>query len=282
LAYLTGLCLTAGFTVSSLGYVIGEPNDLGNILAAQLDWPEDKKSFRLTLFSSFGILGIAIGALGAGKVVHIGRRKLTMLMCLVQIGATALTLILNLYTLCAARLILGLSAGVQLVAMSLYVSETVPDEKKGLFGFAINFGLVTGLTISLLLGFFLPGKDDPALKTTNFWKIVLGMPGAIALVNLLLWLLVFRSESLGFLVEEKRWNEAKRLVQRIYKDVNPLFLKEKVDALADETRNRQSTNMADRASAGAASKRTLGYMEVLTKPLYRRATYLCLLLALFN
>ena len=76
-----------------------------------------------------------------------------------------MSFILNIWVLIIARIIYGSATGISIVAVSLYFSETIPASRTGRYGFAINLGIVTGITTILCLGLVKP--DDGASKTTK-------------------------------------------------------------------------------------------------------------------
>ena len=55
---------------------------------------------------------------------------------------------LNAYALSLGRLLLGFGAGVCIVTISVYNTETVPAEKLSIYGTSVNFGIVFGLLIT--------------------------------------------------------------------------------------------------------------------------------------
>ena len=86
------------------------------------------------------------------------------------------TLFLNLWLIYIGKFIYGLSAGVIIVASSLYLQETVPVEKSATFGFTTNFGVIFGLTVCLVSGFGLPTSAEDKENDTVYWRVCLGLP----------------------------------------------------------------------------------------------------------
>ena len=78
---------------------------------------------------------------------------------MIAIVGALLNYILNVWVLLLARFIYGIATGLTIVAISLYFSETIPAQRTGRYGFTINFGIVTGITIMLALGLVKPDAE---------------------------------------------------------------------------------------------------------------------------
>ena len=73
--------------------------------------------------------------------------------------------ILNFYCLLFGKLIFGFGAGVLSVAAPKMLDETVPTYKLKTFGLCSNMYLNLGITIAMIMGLWLPNKNDSeALK----------------------------------------------------------------------------------------------------------------------
>ena len=86
------------------------------------------------------------------------------------------TLFLNLWLIYIGKFIYGFSAGVIIVASSLYLQETVPAEKSATFDFTTNFGVISGITICLVSGFGLPTSEVDKENDVVYWRVILGLP----------------------------------------------------------------------------------------------------------
>lgn len=86
------------------------------------------------------------------------------------------TLFLNLWLIYIGKFIYGFSAGVIIVASSLYLQETVPAEKSATFDFTTNFGVISGITICLVSGFGLPTSEEDKENDVVYWRVILGLP----------------------------------------------------------------------------------------------------------
>ena len=103
----------------------------------------------------------------------------------------------NLAAILIGKFILGLASGAMIVACSLYLNETVPVEHASTFGFTTNFGVICGIMLCLVMGVALPDpKTDPqACDDNTFWIYMNAFPALIGALNLVLWLFVFKYES---------------------------------------------------------------------------------------
>ena len=103
---------------------------------------------------------------------------------------------MTLYPLVIGKIIYGISAGIMLTACALYLSETLPDEKVGSHGFAVNFGVTLGITLVLSLGILVPTDT-----ISSSYLVVAVVGPAVAVLDLLAWLLVFKTEPIAFCVD---------------------------------------------------------------------------------
>jgi hypothetical protein len=68
--------------------------------------------------------------------------------------------VLNFYCILFGKLLFGFGAGVVSIAAPLMLDETVPIYKLKSFGLCSCFYLSFGITISMLMGLWLPKADD--------------------------------------------------------------------------------------------------------------------------
>ncbi|MCV7099434.1 sugar porter family MFS transporter [Mycobacterium palustre] len=180
--------LLVGLTAASVGLIYGY--DLSIIAGAQLFVTED---FGLTtrqqeLLTTMVVIGQIPGALGAGALANaIGRRK-SVLLVLVAYAAFALlgALSVSLPMLLAARFLLGLTIGVSVVVVPVYVAESAPAAVRGSLLTAYQLMIVSGLIVGYLTGYALAG--------THGWRWMLGLAVVPAI---LLLPLVFRMPDTG-------------------------------------------------------------------------------------
>lgn len=86
-----------------------------------------------------------IGALFADKIIPIGRVKAMHIANLIMILSVVPQMWLSIASLCIGRLLLGLGAGICIVATSVFVAEIAPADKLSIYGTSVNLGIVIGL-----------------------------------------------------------------------------------------------------------------------------------------
>lgn len=195
--YLIPLVGTLTLGCSNVGFVIAGNNQVGGILSQKLDWG-DSETRNNTAIASAGVSGLILGSFAIEPIRRwIGGRKSIMLTSLTCILAVIPTVIVNLAAILIGKFILGLASGAMIVACSLYLNETVPVEHASTFGFTTNFGVICGIMLCLVMGVALPDpKTDPqACDDNTFWIYMNAFPALIGALNLVLWLFVFKYES---------------------------------------------------------------------------------------
>ncbi|OBA70512.1 MFS transporter [Mycobacterium sp. 1554424.7] len=232
-----------GLTAASVGVIYGY--DLSIIAGAQLFVTED---FGLTtrqqeLLTTMVVLGQIVGALGAGVLANAIGRKKSVVLILVAYAAFALlgAFSVSLPMLLAARFLLGLTIGVTVVVVPVYVAESAPAAVRGSLLTAYQLAIVSGLVVGYLTGYALAG--------THSWRWMLGLA---ALPAMLLLPLLIR------MPDTARWYVLKGRVD----DARAALLRAEPTANADE-------ELAE--IAGALSEGSGGFSEMLRRP-YLRAT----------
>ena len=91
----------------------------------------------------------------------------------------------------------GFAAGVIVSAAPKIVEETVPFHvnDKG-FGASTNLIINFAIMINMLLGFGLPAAGSETLKTTQFWRIIMGDAIPFSILSIVLLMTVHREDSL--------------------------------------------------------------------------------------
>ena len=99
-----------------------------------------------------------------------------------------MSIVENFYCILFGRLAFGFAAGVLVTACPKIVEETVPStHMDNGFGISTNLGINLFVMISLLSGFIVPAKDEPAeLLTSQSWKIIYLTPVPLLIVAFLL------------------------------------------------------------------------------------------------
>lgn len=160
------------------------------------------------------------------------------------------------------------------MASSLYLNETVPNEHSTSFGFTTNFGVICGVMVCLLMGAVLP---DPVThpqnaKDDNFWIVINLFPALIGLINMILWLFVFKFESIKACLSSK---EGTKYFEQGKLHVSRLYCEDDYHSIHKELLNGHLEANKDQVKAPS-------FCEVLSDPRYNRATWLVCSIAFFN
>jgi sugar porter (SP) family MFS transporter len=199
--------LLVGLTAASVGVIYGY--DLSIIAGAQLFVTED---FGLTtrqqeLLTTMAVIGQIVGALAAGALANAIGRKRSMVLIAVSYAVFALlgALSVSLPMLLTARFLLGLTIGVTVVVVPVYVAESAPAAVRGSLLTAYQLTIVSGLIVGYLSGYLLAG--------THSWRWMLGLAAVPAM--LLLPLLIRAPDTARWYVLKGRLEDARRALLRV-------------------------------------------------------------------
>jgi MFS family permease len=135
----------------------------------------------------------------------------------IAIIAVLSTLFLNVYLICLGRLVFGICGGIFGVALPRMIEETVPHQLLGPFGVITNLSVNTGGLIAIMMGLGLPDDPkDPVMKTTNFWRVIFGLPWVFQAFTIPALLFIVKEDSIKFLLNRGNEDEALRLIKRVY------------------------------------------------------------------
>lgn len=244
--------------------------------------PMDEAQF--AVISSMFTLGGLIGALSAGPLSTSRGRTLVMRLSamLYLVGAIIETLAPSVFVFSTGRFISGLGAGASVVVVPIYISEIAPPAQRGLFGFLTQITTNLGILTTQILGYF--------LSAASLWRFIL-MVGAI-LAFILLMALVLVPESPAWTAQNQNPHRAIKVLQRIRgpgTDISEEIaswdviipsrattphLTEVTQGLLEQPASlsrRSSTSKSSSSSGSRASSQHIGFFEVVTDPLYRRA-----------
>lgn len=216
------------------------------------------------MISSSSVLGMCIGAITAAQIIGIGRRKLLIIFGVVALGATALTLFLNVWVIILGRLIFGFCTGVFMTAGPRMLDECIPSHLLGSFGVYTNIYANSGIMICLLLGAGLP-TSPLDYNDNQFWRVCYGFPLLAISTGTAILLTVFREDALVFLIQNNRKKEALDFIARIYdqsEDFERVYDSIKANIKIDDNK--------------------VTFKDALFKEEFRRATWICFILAIFN
>ncbi|OBH04369.1 MFS transporter [Mycobacterium sp. E2699] len=235
--------LRVGLTAAAVGVIYGY--DLSIIAAAQLFVTEDfgLSTRQQELLTTMVVIGQIAGALGAGVLANaIGRKKSMVLIAVsYALFAVLAAFSVSLPMLLAARFLLGLTIGVTVVVVPVYVAESSPAAVRGSLLTAYQLAIVSALIVGYLTGYLLAG--------THSWRWMLGLAAVPAIV--LLPMLIRMPDTARWYLLKGRADDARRALLRI-----------EPDARADEELAEISRALTEGSG---------GVSEMLRKP-YLRAT----------
>lgn len=146
------------------------------------------------------LVGAMLGAVVGGAFAdRFGRRAILVSGGIVFIVGSLLALWSpDVWTLIAARMLLGLAIGFTSVTAPVYVSELAPPQSRGMLIGLYQFALTLGIALADLVGYWLAGEHS--------WRLMFGLGAIPAALFLVLVLTV--PESPRWLVAQGRVGEA--------------------------------------------------------------------------
>ncbi len=204
--------MLVALTAASVGLIYGY--DLSIIAGAQLFVTED---FGLTtrqqeLLTTMVVIGQIPGAFGAGVLANAIGRKRSVVLLLVAYAMFALlgALSVSLPMLLMARFLLGLTIGVSVVVVPVYVAESAPAAVRGSLLTAYQLATVSGLIIGYLTGYLLAGSHS--------WRWMLALAAVPAM--LLLPLLIRMPDTARWYLLKGRIDDARVALLRVEPTAN--------------------------------------------------------------
>ncbi|KZM73504.1 sugar porter family MFS transporter [Nocardia terpenica] len=238
------LGVLVGAAAASVGVIYGY--DLSNIAGALLFITDefDLTTRQQELLTTVVVIGEILGAIGGGWLANrIGRKKSMVLVASTYaVFAVLGALSVSLPMLVVARLALGLTIGISVVVVPVFVAESAPVRVRGALLVAYQVATVIGIIIGYLAAYLLAGSHS--------WRWMLGLAAIPA---------VFTTVLLLRLPDTARWYVMKGRIEqarRVLRQVEP-----EADAEAELAEIQQSL----REESGGALR------EMLRRP-YLRAT----------
>lgn len=159
------------------------------------------------------IFGCIPGAMFSGFLSdRFGRRKVLFVCAFLYAISGLLSAVPNTFTqFLAARFISGLGIGASSMICPVYIAEMAPASWRGRLGSLFQFGIVSGIFITLFINARIQGAGDDAWNATTGWRLMLG--AEIVPAIFLLAVLFFVPESPRWLAEAGRETEARRILE---------------------------------------------------------------------
>lgn len=269
--HLYGLAL--GIGACQTGWSLAGNAQTAPVFIEKFGWEHEEAKHYNTLISSISVLGLAIGSLAAGKTIMYGRRRAILVFSILAILGAALCQILTVATLTIGRLLSGVAAGTLTVVLSKSLYETAPQELSGQFGAMANFYIAFSIFLASFSGVVLP-LDKEDYKADEMWRIVYACPLVLGVVQLCLFLFVYKEEPILFSISKKDDKQAVAMIKRVF-DFPLAKTEEEKDKIAQEYVDKLRAN-----SNSATSK--VSFKDAICHPDYRKATWICVAIGFLN
>lgn len=250
------LALLVGVAAASVGVIYGY--DLSNIAGALLFIERD---FGLTeaqqeMIATATVIGEIAGAMAGGWLANAIGRKRSMV--LVTLGYAGFALLgaasASVSTLTVARLLLGITIGISVVVVPVFVAESAPAHARGALLVTYGVATVIGIIAGYLCAYLLAG--------TGNWRAMLGLAAVPAVLVALL--LARIPDTARWYLLKGRVDDAERTLRRI-------------EPGADAQRELAEINrtLAEEQAGG------VGVLREMLRPPYLRATLFVVTLGFF-
>jgi MFS transporter, SP family, galactose:H+ symporter len=238
---------------ASVGVIYGY--DLSNIAGALLFITEEfgLSTRQQELVTTAVVIGEIAGAIGGGMLANALGRKKSMVLVAVTYAAFALlsALSVSVPMLLVSRFLLGLTIGVSVVVVPVFVAESAPARIRGSLLVAYQVATVVGIIIGYLAAYFLAGSGS--------WRWMLGLAAIPAVLVTLM--LVRMPDTARWYMLKGRVDEARQTLRQVEPDSDV------------ETELAEISRALHEESGGALR-------EMLRKP-YLRATVFVVTLGFF-
>ncbi|MFL0277437.1 sugar porter family MFS transporter [Mycobacterium sp. SMC-19] len=250
------LALLVGVAAASVGVIYGY--DLSNIAGALLFIERD---FGLTeaqqeMIATATVIGEIAGAMAGGWLANAIGRKRSMVV--VTLGYAGFALLgaasASVSTLTVARLLLGITIGISVVVVPVFVAESAPAHARGALLVTYGVATVIGIIAGYLCAYLLAG--------TGNWRAMLGLAAVPAVLVALL--LARIPDTARWYLLKGRVDDAERTLRRI-------------EPGADAQRELAEINrtLAEEQAGG------VGVLREMLRPPYLRATLFVVTLGFF-
>ncbi len=213
------------------------------------------------LAGASAIIGCIPGAMMAGFLSdRFGRRRMLFFCAFIYALSGILSAVPTTFpAFLAARFLSGLGIGASSMICPVYIAELAPEKWRGRLGALFQFGIVTGIFVTLFINLQIQNQGDTAWNTAVGWRWMLGAEAVPAAA--LFFLLFTVPESPRWFAQKSRFAEAHTVLTKM------LGPQQANTALAD----LKATRSADQ-----------GHFRDLFTAAYRRPMLIAVLLMLFS
>ncbi len=217
-AYLLPICLVATLGGLLFGFDTGVISGAIEPLTAKFGLSDFMKGWT----SGCVLVGCAAGVLLVGPISDRYGRRLAMFLAAAMFLASAIGTAFpnDIVTFIIFRIIGGLGIGIASVSTPMYISEITPAGIRGRLVAVNQIAIVGGIALTSFINYFIAhAKGDPndpliqAWLTESGWRWMFGM-GILPAVLFAL-LLIPIPESPRWLIEKKREDEAKKILEKV-------------------------------------------------------------------
>lgn len=206
------LGLLVAFTAASVGVIYGY--DLSNIAGALEPITEEfgLATYGQEMVTTAVVIGQIAGAVGAGFLANAIGRKRSMVLVAATYAAFAVLAALSTSVpmLLVARLLLGVTIGVSVVVVPVFVAESAPTRVRGALLVAYQVATVGGIIIGYLVAYL--------LADSHSWRWMLGLAAIPAAVVTLL--LLAMPDTARWYMLKGRVAEARTTLARVDPDMD--------------------------------------------------------------
>lgn len=218
-------------------------------------------AFQEGLAGASAILGCIPGAMLAGFLSdRFGRRKILFLCAVLYAASGVLSAVPRTFgEFLLARFISGVGIGASSMICPVYIAEMAPKAWRGRLGSLFQFGIVSGIFLTLFINARIQAAGDASWNAAAGWRWMLGAEVVPALV--LLGLLFVVPESPRWLLQAGREAEGRRVLAQLG---GPEHAQAEIDAVRS-----------------VLSQEEGGFRELL-QPRFRRPLLIAVLLMAFS
>lgn len=235
----TGLAALVAISAASLGIIYGyDTSNIGaakDFIKAQYELGDGLTQAMATVVVVGEILGAIVGGWFANRV---GRKR-----AMVSVGASYALFALfsaiapTVSLLLVARFLLGLTVGVSVVVVPVFVAESAPAKSRGAMLVAYQFATIVGIILGYVFGFLLADSGQGA------WRWMLGIAAIPAvLVTIVLMRL---PDTARWYMSQNREDEAREALSRVEPDASATEIEGELADMRQALRDESGGGIAE-------------------------------------
>ena len=278
LTFIRGYAAALGINTWQLAWALTSNSPLIDTYQVFFGWSDAEVRFWNSFINSLMMVGMIIGSLIAGNIISKGRRRAAILLNTITILASILTMFKSIPLICIGRFFMGITSVIFGIIFGKCISETLPTDFQAHYGMLTNLFINFGFMSSFIFSTMLPTEPAKMEKDEN-WKLFSALPAITGFVCIMLFSLIFTEEPVDFCIANGREEEARRILQRVYRieskgDVDEIDADTKDELFENQVTFRRSTTSMD------TSKAT--FCKAVFGRKYRRASIVCFIINVFN